>query len=297
MPNARDFLRTIRPPYFDAFFFSDAKAESLTRIVPHSFFKIIAFIEGDVYYTIQDHRYDLIPGDILIAPRFQTYYLHSDGHATYRRLVLWFSGDLLDPIDPSGELRRFFEKIDETRIGACFHFASTDCDEIFNQMYHLVGERDYSKPFGDSVCQAIATLILVRIYRAATSANKSSKEDSEISLLVDNVAAYINGNLRSDLSLDIIADIFFVNKFHLERIFKKKMGVTVHSYIVQRRLVLARQKLYGGESPTQIYQSCGFSSYSSFYRAFQKMYNVSPQQFCAQIGTIMTLEGSQSWNA
>lgn len=114
---------------------------------------------------------------------------------------------------------------------------------------------------------------------------------------MNDIIRYINDNLCSDLSLDMIAEKFFISKFHLERIFKKKIGATVHNYITQRRLTLARQKLYSGESPTDIYKSCGFTNYSTFYRSFQKMYNITPKEFAAQAASILFAEGNRSWNA
>lgn len=297
MENTRAFLRTVRPPYFDAFYFVDEAAESAIRIVPHVFFKIIFYLEGDVYYTIQDQRYDLIPGDILVTPRFTPYYCYSPGRQTYRRLVIWFTQELLDSIDPTGQLNSFFEKIDESKNGSRFHFSHSYQNEIFRQVFHLASERDYTRPFSDSISHSLAALVLVGIYRAVSTSHSEEAEDPGVSELVNSVVSYINDNLQSDLSLDIIAEKFFISKFHLERIFKKKMSITVHNYIIQRRLTLARQKLYDGASPTKIYKSCGFTNYSTFYRAFQKMYNTTPRLFSEQATQIMFFDGNRGWNA
>lgn len=297
MPNSRDFLRTIRPPYFDAFYFVDDPPVKSSRLVPHLFFKIIFFLEGDMYYTIQDQRYDLIPGDVLIAPRFTPYYSFSPNQKPCRRLVIWFTQELLMSIDPSGTLKNFYEKIDESQCGARFRFTHNYQNEIFRQVFQLASERDYDRPFSDIVATSMVTLVLMGIYRAVNSSGIQEPENEDTSKLVKEVVDYINVNLQNDLSLDSIARKFFVSKFHLERIFRKQMSITVHSYIIQRRLTLARQKLYNGDSPTKIYKSCGFSNYATFYRAFQKMYHVTPKEFSDQASTIMFCEGSHSWNA
>lgn len=297
MPNTRDFLRTIRPPYFDAFYFIDDPPESVSRIVPHQFFKIVFFLEGDVSYIIQDQRYDLLPGDILIAPRFTPYYSYSSDRLPCRRLVIWFTQELLLSIDPSGKLKDFYEKLDEEKVGARFRFTHNYQNEIFRQVFHLVSERDYDKPFGDLVSTALTSLVLMGIYRAVNSSGIEEVENEDTSKLIKEVVSYINENLQGDLSLDMIAERFFVSKFHLERIFKKQMSITVHNYIVQRRLTLARQKIYDGGSPTKIYKTCGFSNYTTFYRAFQKMYGLTPRQFSEQASAIMFYQGSHSWNA
>lgn len=297
MQETRDFLRTVRAPYFDAFYFIDEEASKSSRIAPHIFFKLILYIEGDVYYTIENQRFDPLPGDILMAPRSTPYHSHSPEGKPYRRIVIWFTQELLDSVDPSGNLHAFFEQIDHAKKGELFHFHNNYRSEIFKQAMLLASERDYSKPLGDTVSHALASLILIGIYRAATTSRTERKEDESAAKLMDDVIRYINDNLCNDLSLDMIAEKFFISKFHLERIFKKKVGVTVHNYITQRRLTLARQKLYSGESPTDIYKSCGFTNYSTFYRAFQKMYNTTPKEFTAQAASILFTEGNRSWNA
>ena len=265
MQETRAFLRTVRAPYFDAFYFIDEEAARSSWIAPHVFFKLILYFEGDVYYIIEGQRFDPLPGDILVAPRFTPYYAYSSNGKAYRRIVIWFTQELLDSVDPSGSLSTFFEQIDKSEKGKLFHFHNTHRSEIFKQALHLASERDYSKPLGDTASHALASLILISIYRTATTSRTERKEDESTTRLVNAVVRYINDNLCTNLSLDIIAEKFFISKFHLERIFKKKTGVTVHNYITQRRLTLARQKLYSGESPTDIYKSCGFTNYSTLY--------------------------------
>lgn len=295
--HTRDFLRNIRPPYFDAFYFVDETTESFTEIQPHQFLKIIFFLEGDVVYTVQDEPYKLIPGDILITPRYTPCSSASPTRQPYRRVVVWFSPELLYSIDPTGQLPAFFEQIDRNKNGTRFHFARSWQDQIFNDAMRLAGELDYTRPFNATISYALISLVLISIHRAVCSANTAGSEDTDADQLVSSVVRYINDNLSKNLSLDAIAEKFFVSKFHLERIFKRQMAVTVHNYIVQRRLTQARQKLYAGESPTKIYKSCGFSSYPTFYRAFQKLYNTTPKQFSEQVSMIMSLNGSHAWDA
>jgi len=96
------------------------------------------------------------------------------------------------------------------------------------------------------------------------------------------VVNFINSNLTLDLTLDYLADRFFISKFYLSRVFKKHMNVTPHNYISQRRLFLAKQLLYKGLPPTEVYRRCGYSDYSSFFRAFREKYGFSPKQLYFQ---------------
>ena len=73
--------------------------------------------------------------------------------------------------------------------------------------------------------------------------------------------------------------IFFVNKYHLSHEFNRLVGTSIYRYVIQKRLVIAKQMLSDGLPPTDVYQHCGFGDYSNFYRAFKAEYGISPKDF------------------
>lgn len=289
--HSRKFLLNITPPYFDAFYFIDNPQPSIYRHAAHVFFKLVFFLEGDVYYDVGGKRHDLSRGDILFLPRYTSYTAYSPEQKAYRRVVIWFTGELLDSIDPSGTLGAFFAKFD-TESGFRFRFNKQDRNRMVDLSVRLAGELEYAKPFSDLVSYSLMTNLLISIYRNAAFFESDPTAEPETSRLVEEVVAYINSHLSEDMSLDHIADMFYISKFHLERLFRKQMSTTVHNYVVQRRLTLARQKLYNGANPTKIYRSCGFSNYTTFYRAFRNMYNTTPKQFSQQAKALMLLDDS-----
>jgi AraC-like DNA-binding protein len=55
------------------------------------------------------------------------------------------------------------------------------------------------------------------------------------------------------------------------------MGISLHQYIIKKRLALSRDALVNGKKPSEVFKEYGFSDYSVFYRAFVKEYGMSPQ--------------------
>lgn len=65
---------------------------------------------------------------------------------------------------------------------------------------------------------------------------KSYSYDSQIA----SILQYINHNLQADLSVEKLAARYYVSKYHLMRKFKEETGYTLHNYIVNKRLLMAR---------------------------------------------------------
>lgn len=100
---------------------------------------------------------------------------------------------------------------------------------------------------------------------------------------VYNILGYINEHYNENLTLDDLANKFFVSKYHLAREFQRLVGTTVHRYIVQKRLVMAKQMLSTGRPSSEVYQNCGFGDYSNFYRAFKAEYQISPKEYVLRL--------------
>jgi AraC-like DNA-binding protein len=122
---------------------------------------------------------------------------------------------------------------------------------------------------------------MVQLNRMASHTEKKQEETQQLSDLVQKTLTYIGENLQEIITLEDLSARFYVSKYYLSHAFTKEVGVSVYRYIMMRRLLMARQLLSSGESAGQVCRSCGFSDYTSFYRAFKSEYGISPRQFVA----------------
>jgi AraC-like DNA-binding protein len=93
---------------------------------------------------------------------------------------------------------------------------------------------------------------------------------------VQKLMHHIDSHLAEDLDIDALSETFFVSKFHMMRLFKAQTGFTIHTYLLQRRLLAARQLIERGMLATEACYRCGFRSYSSFTRAYSKHFGSTP---------------------
>lgn len=65
-----------------------------------------------------------------------------------------------------------------------------------------------------------------------------------------------------------MAETVHMSKFYFLRKFKEITGMTVHNFIVNKRIIAACQIMAEGKSITESWQMTGFADYSSFLRNF-----------------------------
>lgn len=66
------------------------------------------------------------------------------------------------------------------------------------------------------------------------------------------------------------------DRFQLARAFRAAYGTSPHAYLVQIRLLRARQLLAAGEPPAVVAAACGFADQSHLTRRFRRAYGLTP---------------------
>ncbi len=95
-----------------------------------------------------------------------------------------------------------------------------------------------------------------------------------------NVREYIDTHYSEDIKLDNLADMFFVNKFYLTRIFKKQYGITINNHLTQVRITNAKKHLrFTDMTVEQIGAKCGYNDSNFFIRTFKRCEGMTPGEF------------------
>ena len=118
--------------------------------------------------------------------------------------------------------------------------------------------------------------LLVEVNRLVPETAEKTENIPVYAGKISGVLSYINENLDGDLSVDQLSAMAFLSRYHFMRIFKEEMGVTVHAYIRQKRLLRAAQRIRSGEPIIRVAAESGYGDYSAFYRAFRDCFGASP---------------------
>ncbi|SIQ33448.1 response regulator transcription factor [Halanaerobium kushneri] len=122
--------------------------------------------------------------------------------------------------------------------------------------------------------------ILSNLYSEGIDTVEDSIKNSG-QLEIEEVKAHINSHFQDPISLETLAQHFFVSKEHLSRKFKSYSGENISSYIIRKRMEKAKQLLKEGKlSIKETAQVTGYNDLAYFYRVFKKYYGKTPGSIC-----------------
>lgn len=262
-----DPRQSMRGDTYEVFHYQDIESRHLEAHY-HDFYEIYFFLDGEMDYWINGTLYHLQAGDLLFINPTE---LHrpvprGDGN-TYERMVLWLNRSYLAGIE-NGLLESCFElnrrllRPDPATKGHIQALAT-----------RLV-EESYSEDFGSKCCSyGLLLQLLCLINRTALN---NSPDVPVTPTLISQVLSYLGTHFNEHLTLDMLANHFFISKYYLSHEFHRTVGVSVHRYITLKRLNYAYDLLSEGHPAGQVALLCGFGDYTAFYKAFKAEYGISP---------------------
>lgn len=263
---------------FEIYYYNDINPNKVDYHT-HDYYEFYFFLEGAVSIQIEQEIYPLRFGDIMLIPPGTAHRLViHDRNVRYRRFVFWISLAYCESLGASSsDYTYLMRKATDDKIHI-FHNDRISFNMIQTKIIRLL-EEIHSERFGKKVqiplCVNDLVLHVNRIIYEQDFPESRSGESS----LYEKLLAYIEEHIDEELSLDELAETFYVSKYHIAHIFKENLGMSIHQYIMKKRLSLCSEALLSNESISGVYSSFGFGDYSSFYRAFKKEYGISPKEF------------------
>lgn len=103
--------------------------------------------------------------------------------------------------------------------------------------------------------------------------NKSSFD------LAGKIAKYIDDNFLEEVLLEDISWHVEISVVHLLRVFKQKFGLPIHSYILNKKVHLAKELLCKNISITEVAHMSGFFDQSHLNRSFKRVFQLTPKEY------------------
>lgn len=251
----------------------------------HDFYEILIFLSGYVDYYVEDKIYKLRPGDILLTNNQEHHRPIIHGGKLYERYVVWIHPTFIQKLmgyDSDIDLAQCFDNSSKMH----YNLLKPDADlfqEIITLVEKLLTPKDGSRFANDQLYNCYLTELLIYLNQAYQDTTITPGVNVIANTKINDIVNYINQNLCEDLSLEFLAQEFYISKFYLSRLFKQYTSLTLHQYILKKRLAFARTQLKNGASPYAACAEGGFNNYSHFSKSFKEAYGISPRQFIEEL--------------
>ena len=148
--------------------------------------------------------------------------------------------------------------------------------KLLDELLYIAGSSDYIRDMHISEkLTSLLTLLMAESWHPENNFYIGSKKQS-----LQHVKDYLEQHYQEKITLDNLADKFYINKFYLARIFKEQFGVTINSYLAQIRITHAKQLLrFSDLTVEQIGQTCGIEEPAYFARVFKKVEGTTPGEY------------------
>lgn len=262
----------------------DCRTHSVNMKFPHfhSFYEVMILLSPKAYHFVEGKRYDIIANDlILLAPSIlhQSEYLEG---APSDRIIIGFT-----PPDKSHPYAKEFENLLTVFRNPCpiYRFEP----KLQNDLYRILNDIVVILKKNDPATCGLAVHLkfsefLLMLHDISRENCYTPKVTSSVQDKIYTVTNYIHAHYNENLSLNSIAQAFFLSPYYLSHQFKEVTGYTVVQYIQMTRIKNVQYLLLNSDMKiSDICSHTGFSSFSQFNRVFRKFCDISPSDYKTQM--------------
>lgn len=229
----------------------------------HSQYELIYFLRGDAYHVVEDRIYKLSHADLVIVAPGKHHGIRFGSEREYERINILF--------DPAALGLDFAE-----RVAAATEVISLserpETAAIFSKMVR------YRASLEGNVFIKAAVHLLYELFCDLSLDEQEKRRYSKLHPMLSEALAYIAENLFTIQSVQQIAGALHVTEGYLFRLFREELNTSPKKYVTDKRLLAAQGLIRLGQRPSEVYATCGFSDYTSFFRSYKKFFGVSPSK-------------------
>ncbi len=239
----------------------------------HEFDKLVILLEGRVDYLVEDRSYPLEPWTVLLVRHHTIHKALIDRSQPYERIILYLDRGYFERAMPAVGLLDCFDEADR-RGRHLLRAAEGQLRELQGAIEAYERAAADTRYGAEAMCETLIVQLLIHISRLseAEPARAERSEDPKLRQLL----SFINEHFREELTVDALAELVYMSRYHFMRYFKAQTGTTVHAYIRQKRLVNAARLIREGVSAVKAAELSGYNDYSAFHRAFKASFGISP---------------------
>lgn len=238
--------------------------------------EITYIISGEGYVYTDSRAVKASAGDVFLTRKGQMHAIQADKQSVMRYYYLAFDFNSEADSKPYSLIKDLFLLRDD--------LMEKDTLEIDKSFSRLISELYYMSDFSNEMINSYIEQILLLVCRLFlhrdTAKYTPIKSIKPVGYTVYAVLRYINENIYNIESINTMArDLGYCDSY-LSRIFKKRMGMTLQSYITMKKMEKAVEMIEQDDfTITEIAIRLHFESLQSFSKSFKRTLGISPLEY------------------
>ena len=249
----------------------------------HDFYELYCLLSDSYIYHVENNQYNLRPGTLILVRPGESHWPEFEGEPRdIERIVLWLNPQFISSLS-------IFLPHTLGTMGSNLEAEHLIVPEektyqvILGLLYSLLYEKNRADADSAYMCHLILSQLLIYISRVLNQRMKPQDKPTTRYEEIMKIHEYINAHYREQISVNGLAQSFFMDKNTMTRQLKRIIGMTPGDYIRRKRLDTAYTLIRQGYSVQNAGLACGFSDYSAFYRAFRQNYGITPGDLSSMV--------------
>lgn len=247
----------------------------------HEFLEFVYIYSGSGYHSIDNQSVEVKRGDLIFINIGQTHAVLSDDMQYINCLLKpQFLNEIISNPDDMEALfsLSLFDGFDkEFEHSRCVvRFRGEESLELHNLFGYMLREWEDRQKGWQDILSGYLRVVISKMIRALKSSGLSVLSGAVNTEIIN----YVNENCFGQMSLSQLAERYFYNPNYLSTKFREISGMSLSTYIRERRMNEAVRLLTEtSNSVESISAAVGYAEKSHFYSVFKKYIGMTPNQY------------------
>lgn len=147
---------------------------------------------------------------------------------------------------------------------------------LLDELLAVAGSEDYIRDMKiNEKITCLLTLIMAESWHPESNAQRGLKKQS-----LQHIKTYLEEHYQEQITLELLAEHFYINKYYLTRVFKEQFGTTILNCLGQIRITHAKKLLRFSDFTVEtVGGMVGIEEPGYFSRVFKKIEGITPGEY------------------
>ena len=238
----------------------------------HPFWELVYIKDGNVGVSADERIYNLCTGDIIFHKPMEFHRIWTNDDNGPRLYVLTFEieGDAVKKLE---NVSRSLDEAEKIMLERCM--------DKGKKAFNFCRSRQIESVADDRLCQEYCNALedFLLLNASVDCSESLPAESTSGTKLFSDIVLYLRDNIGEKLSLEGIAERFFVSPSRIKKMFAKYSGLGVIAYFNNMKMLEAQKLLREGLNVAEAAERLGFSNQFYFSSVFKKTVGMTPTAF------------------